>query len=102
MPIIGFSITSKDGVLVFSTNTLWLGQTPEPRRAGDVAVYRFDVLLNLGADDWFIDLAVARSQTEIIDARQALLHIRCDPKLASHGLASLPTVFEECGAALPA
>lgn len=94
-PIIGFAVKAKDGVVVFSTNTSWLRQPVSTCEAGDLRIYRFDFPLHLGANEWFIDVAVARSRIELFDARNAMIMIRCDPHQVGHGLASLKTDFAE-------
>jgi lipopolysaccharide transport system ATP-binding protein len=94
-PIVGFAIKTKDGVLVFETNSMWRGIGLRPRAAGDVAVYRIDVQLQLGSNDYFIDLAVASSQTEQLVGRQGVCHIRCDPDAVGHGIVSLQTSMAE-------
>ncbi|HRD75610.1 MAG TPA: ABC transporter ATP-binding protein [Hyphomicrobiaceae bacterium] len=94
-PILGIRVRAKDGVLAYATNSMWMGIDVAPRKSGDVASYRFDLDCHLGGNDWFLDLTVARSATELMDDRSGLLHLRCDPEKPSNGLANLPIRFAQ-------
>lgn len=94
-PIVGMAIHTKDGVLAYSTNSMWLGVEMAPRKAGDVAGYRFEVDFHLGSNDWFMDLAVAKTRTELLESRTSLLTVRADPVKPSHGVAHLQAVVTD-------
>ncbi len=96
-PIIGFTLTNAQGVVVFGTHSGWLGVLNAPAAWGDVRVYRFRIRLNLCIGPWFVDLAVARSQSEISEVRAKILLLTVTRKRMMVGLVELDTEF----AALP-
>lgn len=74
-PIVGMIVKSTEGVIAYGVNTEWMKRALGPARAGDIADYRFTVPLGLCAGDWFIDLAVAESTSDMCDNRSALIHL---------------------------
>lgn len=94
-PLVGFSLKTRDGTLAFGTHSGWLHQKLSPGQPGELVTYKFNVHMDLGADDWFVDLAIAASQTEILHTREAVIHLRIDSSMISTGIAALRTsVFE--------
>jgi len=94
-PLIGLSVKSRDGTLLYGTHSGWLQSPLSPGVPGTTAVYKFSVRMDLAADDWFIDVAVAASQTEILDTREALVHVRTTSSAMSTGVAWLQTTVTE-------
>jgi len=94
-PIVGVILKSKEGVIVYGINTGWMKRQLRPVKQGDVRVYRFSIRVDLSAGDWFIDLAVAETPTEICDHRSALITVYIMDRAQSVGLASLQTQFDE-------
>lgn len=91
-PIVGYTIKSKDGVLVSCSNSRWLQEDLAPKQVGSTGVYCFDIKLNLCDGDWFIDLAVADSETSpLLDNREGLIHMQILPNRVSKGIALLDT-----------
>lgn len=95
-PILGLTIKSKDGIQVFAINSVWLSQVLMSKEAGAIATYKFTVRLALNAADWFIDIAIAGSETEILDSREALIYFQTRAPHRSSGIVSLRTNLVEC------
>jgi lipopolysaccharide transport system ATP-binding protein len=100
-PNIGVTIQTKEGIIVFAANAIWLKQRLEMRKAGDVRTYQISVRMDLGSQDWFVSLAVANGLDEMRDQREALFHLRCESLATTYGLASLPTTIAECAEVAP-
>lgn len=94
-PIIGVNVKTDEGVLSFGINTEWLRVALKPRARGDVAVYKCTLRMDLGPGNWFLDLAVAQSGTELLHVREGVAHIVITQVWRSIGLASLRTEFSE-------
>ena len=94
-PLVGFTLKTRDGTLAFGTHSGWLQQELSPGEPGKLATYKFTVRMDLGADDWFIDLAVAANQAEILHTREAAVHLRTTSSMASTGFAALRTSVSE-------
>lgn len=94
-PIVGITVKSRDGTLIYGINSAWMKQKLSPRSSGETASYKFSVRMDLGPGDWFIDLAVARTETEILHTREGVVHVRTDPLIFSTGFASLGTSLSE-------
>lgn len=91
-PIIGYTVKSKDGVLASSLNSRWLREEFPPKQAGAMGLYCFDIHLNLCEGDWFIDLAIADSETgPLCDNREGMIHMDILSNNASKGIALLET-----------
>jgi len=97
-PIAGIIIKNKEGVIGYGVNTEWMKERVGPGRAGKVHCYRFSVQLNLCPGDWFIDMAIAESSTDMCDNRGALAHVYLmEQERQFVGLARLDAQFEELG-----
>jgi len=94
-PIVGFTLKARDGTLAYGTNSVWLQQHLSPCESGQLATYKFTLRMDLGADDWFIELAVAANQEEVLHTREAVIHLRTTSLVVSTGLAALQTSFSE-------
>jgi len=94
-PILGIFVKSRDGIVIYGVNSKWLQQSVRARRAGEIGIYKFSVRMDLSADDWFIDLAVARTDTELMDVREGMVHLRIDNLHPCTGFAYLKTEFLE-------
>jgi lipopolysaccharide transport system ATP-binding protein len=94
-PIVGFTLKTRDGTLAYGTNTGWLQQELSPGEPGQLTTYKFTVRMDLGADDWFIELAVAASQAEVLHTREAVIHLRTTSSIVSTGFSALQTSFSE-------
>ncbi len=95
-PVIGYNVKSKDGILVSCSNSHWLNEELPSKEAGSTGLYCFDIELNLCEGDWFIDLAIAESETgSLLDIREGIIHLHILPNKASKGIALLDTKFCE-------
>ena len=95
-PIVGYTVKSKDGLLVSCSNSRWIQEDLLPKNAGELGLYRFEIDLNLCDGDWFIDLAVADSETgPLLDNREGMIHLHVLPNKASKGIAMLDTKISE-------
>lgn len=97
-PILGVSVKLYDGTQVFGVHTGWLGSRIDARAGGDVACFRVHWRLDLAALDWFVELAVARSDSEVMETRDNMIHLRVLSPIRTTGLAWLTTSVEEVGA----
>ncbi|KAB2939013.1 MAG: ABC transporter ATP-binding protein [Hyphomicrobium sp.] len=89
-PIVGLTVRTKEGVLVFSTNSDWLSMPSLPRKAGEYGDYSFRLVANLPAGDCFCELAVASDDREMLDVRESLIHLQVLAPERFVGLAYLP------------
>jgi len=95
-PIVGYTVKSKDGILASCSNSRWAQEDLSPKKAGEVGLYCFEIDLNLCDGDWFIDLAVADSETSpLLDNREGIIHLHVLPNKASKGIALLDTKISE-------
>jgi homopolymeric O-antigen transport system ATP-binding protein len=94
-PIIGAVFSNKEGVVVYGTHSDWLTRPASPAHAGEMRAYRITVELSLSAGDWFLQLAVAESASEICDCRTALAHLYLSDRRQYVGLVNLKTEFKE-------
>ena len=94
-PIIGITFKTRDGILAYGTNSEWLRQQLSSCEPGQLATYKFTVRMDLAADDWFVELAVAASQAEVLHTREAIIHLKTTSPIISIGIAGLQTSFSE-------
>lgn len=95
-PNVGLTIQTKEGIIVFAANAMWLKQVLKPCKKGDIRTYKFSVRVDLGSHDWFMSLAIANAMDDMRDHREAIFHIRCESAAVTYGLAALPITIEEC------
>lgn len=94
-PLTGFTVKSKDGLVVFSTNSRWLGCRLTARKAGDVVIYKFSFRASLAAADWFIGAAVAANESEMLDNREDMIHLVVTSATRMYGVAALRPELSE-------
>lgn len=94
-PLIGYGIQSGTGLLVASTHSGWLGAPLMAREAGSIVSYRFALSLNLAAGDWFVNLAVAADQQDLLDTREAVMHFVVRSSRPTAALVSLDSSITE-------
>ena len=77
--IYGITVKTSDGTAIYGTNSRLLGGLPTSQKAGDLALFEFNLTLNLLGGDYFISLGVAQddaSQDNIaIDRRYDMIHV---------------------------
>ena len=98
-PIYGFKIKTVEGVVIYATNTRLLGQCVSPVRAGDMAVWKFTMPMNIAGGDCFIGLGaderVQDDEDIPLDRRYDLIHLRVEAGAHFDGLADLCCVSSE-------
>lgn len=94
-PLVGISVTSSQGVLVFSTHSGWLSARTASVQAGDVRIYRLSLMPRLGPGDWFVEIAVAENSLDMCDVRSKVIHLTVTSTGFFDGLAQLDAAFAE-------
>lgn len=97
-PLIGASIKTKDGVILYAINTRFLNINLPSAKPGDVKTYQFTFTLNISPGDWFFDLGLAEKlpiNDMLCDVRNHSLHIQIERKKNYDGLVELPSQFKE-------
>ena len=92
-PLVGMTLTSLQGVTLYGTHSGWLGQPQPLARAGEVRTCRFRLALPLAVGAWFLELAVARDQTNVSDVRSRALHLEIQRERMLIGLVDLEAEF---------
>jgi len=88
-PLLGFTISNAQGVVVYSTHSGWTGASLQSADAGSVRHYKVSLPLALTAGDWFVELAVAQTQWQISDQRARALHLLVGRSRMAQGLVDL-------------
>lgn len=97
-PVYGLNIKTIDGIVIYGTTTVNLGQSITPVRPGDEIVIRMSIPLPLQYGDVFIDLGVGcleNGNLVALDARHSSLHLRIVEKMPFYGLTNLRLKFRE-------
>lgn len=97
-PLIGISIKTKDGVLLYAINTRFLKLDLPPESPGKARTYKFSLKLDLHPGDWFLDLGIADklfSEDLSCDIRNNSIHLQISQHNSFDGLTMLPTKFQE-------
>ena len=99
-PIYGFCIKTKDGIVIYATNTFMDHLAPGPAAAGEVRVVAFHFEARLLPGDYFLDLGVAEMDGSPggipLDVRRSCIHfyVHAREKFQRDGLIDLHTRFE--------
>lgn len=92
--ICGITIKTIDGTTVFGTNTELLGADVETMAAGETAVVRFTMTLNLVSSEYFVSLGViarpGHGEEIVLHRRYDLFLLKVEDSHRSYGYASLP------------
>lgn len=88
-PLVGLTITSAQGVVVFSTHSGWLGVRTEATHPGETRIYKFSFVPKLNSGDWFVELAVAENPADMCDVRSKVIHLSMTSTVSFDGLALL-------------
>lgn len=97
-PLLGLSIKTRDGVLVYAINTRFLKLDLPSATEGEIRIYKFSLKLDLSPGDWFFDLGVAEklpTEDPPCDIRNNALHLQVLRSNFYDGLVELETSFEE-------
>ncbi|HBH78499.1 MAG TPA: sugar ABC transporter ATP-binding protein [Nitrospira sp.] len=99
-PAVGFCIKTVEGVYVYATNTIILGERLQPISKGEVRVFKFAFTLNISPGDYFLDLGVMKEDGTrggcVLDVRRSIAHclVCADRDRPFDGLVDLATSFE--------
>lgn len=75
-PLVGLSIRDSQGVLVCGLNSDWLKNRTIPELKKDqTQYYKFSVRMNLKPGSWFLEFAIASSQSDLCDIRTNMVHL---------------------------
>jgi hypothetical protein len=94
-PLIGITITSSQGVVLYGTHSGWLGSSAGPVIEGETRIYKFSLIPRLSPGDWFVELAVAENSIDMCDVRSKVLHLPVSSEASFDGLAQIDTAFTE-------
>lgn len=94
-PLVGLSVKTQEGALIYGVHSGWLEKTLAPAKAGAIRTFKFTLAMNLGTADWFFDLAVASNESEVLHTREALLNLRTVSNLRNTGIVAIDTALEE-------
>ena len=99
-PAVGFCIKTVEGVYVYATNTIIMGEQLKPISSGEVRIFRFAFALNISPGDYFLDLGVMKVDGTrggcVLDVRRSIAHclVSLDRDRPFDGLVDLATSFE--------
>lgn len=74
-PLVGLSIRDPQGILVYGLNSGWLQKTLPAVFAGTTCCYKFEVQMNLRPGPWFLEFAVAATQSNLCDVRSNMVQL---------------------------
>ena len=94
-PLVGLTITSSQGVVLFSTHSGWLSVKTKAASPGEVRVFKFSFMPKLNSGDWFIELAVAENPADMCDVRSKVIHLSMTSAVSFDGLAQLDMSLAE-------
>ncbi len=95
-PVYGFMIRTRDGLVVYGVNNIFLGEDTEPRENGDRFVAEFSQNMSLVPGDYFISVGVAKlaSVGEVpLDTRQDVIHLKVIATDKMYGIVNLESNF---------
>lgn len=97
-PLIGISIKTKEGVILYAINTRFLKIDLQAAKPGQIKIYKFNLKMDIHAGDWFLDLGIADKHFHedfACDIRNNSIHIQISQNKFFDGIAALPTKFME-------
>lgn len=94
-PLVGVSVKTPEGAVIYGVHSGWLRKSLASVRTGEIRTYKFSMVLSLGTADWFLDLAVASSQSEVLHTREAVIHLRTVSPAQYTGIVLIDTQLEE-------
>lgn len=74
-PILGISIRDPQGILIYGLNSTWIQCKMPKVVAGNTYCYKVTVKMNLRPGSWFLEFAVAESQSELCDIRSNIAQL---------------------------
>lgn len=99
-PAVGFCLKTVEGVYVYATNTIIMGERLKSISSGEVRVFKFAFALTVSPGDYFLDLGVMKVDGTrggcVLDVRRSIAHclVSLDRDRPFDGLVDLATSFE--------
>ena len=99
-PAVGFCIKTVEGIYVYATNTIIMGEQLKPISGGETRVFKFAFVLSISPGDYFLDLGVMQVDGTrggcVLDVRRSIAHclVCLDRDRPFDGLVDLATTFE--------
>lgn len=99
-PAVGLCIKTVEGVYVYATNTIIMGEQLKPISGGEIRVFKFTFVLSISPGDYFLDLGVMQVDGTrggcALDVRRSIAHclVCLDRDRPFDGLVDLATTFE--------
>lgn len=101
-PVVGLALSTRDGALVFGTNTELLSSVIPPARSGSIAVYSLVFRNRLAGGDYFLNVGVASvesdGQSVFLDNLRSVAHLVSEPTFGITGVANLGGAITAVGA----
>lgn len=97
-PMLGFSVKTLDGIIVYGTNSRYNQTAIRPIKGGETMVFKFSIKMDVTAGHFFIDLGVAEKNLDKdvpLDIRASLIHLVVEQKNRFDGFAELASHSEE-------
>lgn len=99
-PASGFCIKTVEGIYIYATNTVIMGEQLKPAYKGDILTFKFSFPLIMSPGDYFLDLAVLQADGtrggHVLDVRRSIAHcmVSLDRETPFDGLVDLSPTFE--------
>ncbi len=97
-PMFGLAVKTKDGVVIFGTNTKMTNSDVASATSNSCRIIKFSFLLRVNEPDVFIDLGSAEfknGEAIALDRRYSLIHLRVASESKYDGLTDLECLFED-------
>ena len=92
-PILGFTLKTSDGIVVYGANTKDRELDVPPGRAGSEILIRYSFVVNLIGGDYFISLGLADDDEQkdnlAVDRRYDLIHLQVKAEKSDFGISAL-------------
>ncbi|MEW6386048.1 MAG: ABC transporter ATP-binding protein [Thermodesulfobacteriota bacterium] len=97
-PTYGFSLHTKDGLMVYGDNT-WLKKVQlKPTKQGEMTVYRLSLEMKLAGGDYFISQGITEKTADDyrpLDIRNGLIHLFVQQNIPFSGIVNIESKVEE-------
>lgn len=101
-PVVGFALCTRDGALVFGTNSKLLSSVVPPVCSGSIAIYSLVFRNRLAGGDYFLNVGVAsidaNGQSVFLDNLRSVAHLVSEPSPGITGVANLGGAIAALGA----
>lgn len=101
-PVVGLALCTRDGALVFGTNSTLLSAAIPPAHAGSISVYSLAFRSRLAGGDYFLNVGVAAiepdGQSVFLDNLRSVAHLLSEPTPGITGVANLGGAITALGA----